>query len=242
MREEMPGEGWAGAADRRGGYRCLVADHDDTAVRSTPEIHYPAYLAMLEVLRPGSPALSLEGFYLALQGGFDEHLRRDLAFTDDEVREEQRIWRSFVEARVPGFYPGFVEVLRGFSAGGGRIAVVSHSDEGMIRRDYAMGAPGLELDAVYGWSEEESRRKPSPRPLEELAERFGLERGSMLVVDDLRPGALMARRAGVDVAAAGWAHRVPEIERTMRRECTYYLETVGELADALGVGRPGRGG
>ena len=34
-------------------YVSLVLDHDDTAVMSTPEIHYPAFLETLAVLRPG---------------------------------------------------------------------------------------------------------------------------------------------------------------------------------------------
>ena len=221
-----------------GPYRCLVVDHDDTAVRSSPEIHHPAYCAMLRELRPGVPCLSLDGFYLMLQSGFGEHLRRDLGFSAEEIREEHRIWRSFVTGTVPSFYPGFVEVLRSFTSGGGRVAVVSHSDEEIIRRDYATGAPGLLLEAVWGWHEEESRRKPSPLPVVDLLDRLGLHPSEVLVLDDLRPGVLMARSAGVDVAAAGWAHRIPEIEAAMRAECTYYLESVQELADALRVPRP----
>lgn len=223
-----------------GPYRCLVVDHDDTAVRSTPEIHYPAYSAMLRELRPGSPCLTLEGFYLKLQSGLEEHLRRDLGFSPEEMLEEYRIWKRFVTATVPSFYPGFVEVLRSFSAVGGRIAVVSHSDEQIIRRDYERNAPGLRLEAVFGWHQEESRRKPSPLPLLEIVDRLRLPKAAFLVLDDLRPGLLMARRAGVDVAAAGWAHRIPEVETAMRAESTYYLESVPELADALGVERPRR--
>ena len=42
-------------------YKALVLDHDDTSVKSTPEIHYPAFLKTLERLRPGEK-LSLEDF------------------------------------------------------------------------------------------------------------------------------------------------------------------------------------
>ena len=34
-------------------YKALVLDHDDTSVKNTPEIHYPAFLKTLELLRPG---------------------------------------------------------------------------------------------------------------------------------------------------------------------------------------------
>ena len=32
-------------------YKCLVLDHDDTTVNSTPCIHYPAFLKILEEIR-----------------------------------------------------------------------------------------------------------------------------------------------------------------------------------------------
>ena len=34
-------------------FKCLILDHDDTAVASTPAIHYPAHLEAMRVLRPG---------------------------------------------------------------------------------------------------------------------------------------------------------------------------------------------
>ena len=43
----------------------------------------------------------------------------------------------------------------------------------------------------------------------------------------------MARAAGVDFAAAGWAYDVPEIEEFMRKNCDYYLRKVSELYNVL---------
>ena len=44
-------------------YKCLVLDHDDTTVKSTPDVHYPQWLETLEVLRP-DVQMSLETFML----------------------------------------------------------------------------------------------------------------------------------------------------------------------------------
>jgi phosphoglycolate phosphatase-like HAD superfamily hydrolase len=134
---------------------------------------------------------------------------------------------------VPGFHEGFVEALRGYQASGGRIAVVSHSDVAVIRRDYASGAPDIRLDAVYGWQEEEELRKPSAYPLRDLMERLGLGPAELLVLDDLAPGVQMAKRAGVDAAAAGWAHHPPQIEAYMRREGRFYPEGTSALGSLL---------
>jgi hypothetical protein len=38
-------------------YPCLVLDHDDTLVRSTPEIHYPSFVEALRVSGRKCPRL-----------------------------------------------------------------------------------------------------------------------------------------------------------------------------------------
>ena len=77
------------------------------------------------------------------------------------------------------------------------------------------------------------KRKPDPFTLLDIMERYSLSREEILVVDDLKPGYDMARAAGVDFAAAGWAYNIPEIESFMRDGCDYYLKTVDELAELL---------
>ena len=43
----------------------------------------------------------------------------------------------------------------------------------------------------------------------------------------------MARGAGAHFAAAGWAYDVPEIEKFMRENCDFYLESVADLGKIL---------
>ena len=42
-------------------YKILALDHDDTVVKSTAEVHYPAFLETLKALRP-EISMSLETF------------------------------------------------------------------------------------------------------------------------------------------------------------------------------------
>ena len=84
-------------------------------------------------------------------------------------------------------------------------------------------------------------RKPAPGTLFDLMKRFDLKPEEILVVDDLKPGYDMARGAGVDFAAAGWAYDVEEIEAFMRNNCDdfmkencdFFLETVEDLRKLL---------
>ncbi len=217
-------------------FKCLVLDHDDTAVNSTAAIHYPAHLKGMEVLRPGIPAIDLEGWYLKnFHPGVMEYLVDELGFSEQELEVEYRIWREFNTGAVAEFFPGFLEVLKGFRERGGIVTVVSHSERDVILKAYE-SAPGngdFMPDLVFGWDPEKSRRKPSPWPVEEILRRFGLEKRQVLVLDDLKPGVLMSRAAGVAVAGAGWAHRIPQIQSYMRRHCLAYFETVVEFREFI---------
>jgi len=216
-------------------YHLLAIDHDDTAVDSTAVIHYPAHLEALRVLRPGLPRPSIEDWWTAnFEPGIMEHLVHDLGMNEAELWREFEIWRSFTTSRVPPFFPGFRELLAAFRDRGGRVAVVSHSERENILRDYRQpGSVAFEPDLVFGWDHDPARRKPDPWPLQEALARLGAAAGETLVLDDLRPGVLMARAAGIAAAGAGWAHRVPRIRDWMRENCTVYFETIEEFGAYL---------
>ena len=63
--------------------------------------------------------------------------------------------------------------------------------------------------------------------------RFSLAPSELLMIDDLKPGYDMARAAGVDFAAVGWANDIAPIERFMRDNSPLYFKTVPELAAFL---------
>ena len=213
------------------GPRCLLLDHDDTAVDSTREIHYPSHLESMRTLRPGRAPVSLEGFFLAsCDPGISEFLRVDLGLDAAELAEDSRIWRRHNEAGNPRFYPGFLDILREFHGRGGLVAVISHSERDVIERHYRGADGGRFLpDLIFGWDDDPDRRKPSPWPVREALRAFALEPSDALIVDDLKPGVLMGQAAGVAVAAAGWGHSIPAIRTYMREHCAAYLETVEDL-------------
>ena len=64
-------------------------------------------------------------------------------------------------------------------------------------------------------------------------EKYSLKPSDILVVDDLKPGYDMARAAGVDFAAAGWAYDIPMIREFMEKNCDYYLSDVEKLKEIL---------
>lgn len=214
-------------------YKCLILDHDDTAVDSTPTIHYPAFLKVLETYRPGL-TLSLDTWLEKnFQPGFLEYVTGELKFTPEEMKEELEIWRSYTANRVPPFFDGFLTMLRRFKAQGGIITVVSHSEVPMIERDYQEWEAGDLPQKIFGWTGDKEKQKPHPYPVEQILNTFGLKPEEALIVDDLYPAVEMSRASGVAVAGAGWAHSVPLIEKIMRKEANFYFTSVQGFDDWL---------
>lgn len=213
-------------------YRCLVFDHDDTVVNSTATIHWPCFQLFLDKYYPGRVCSLEEYFVKNFSPGFLEMCRGEYGMDDGMIELETGYWLDYVEGHIPEAYPGIREIMERQRAAGGIIAVVSHSHERNILRDYAVNSLP-EPDAVYGWARPPEERKPAPFPLLDIMERFGLAPSEILVIDDLKPGYDMARAAGTDFAAVGWANDIPAIESFMRRNSDMYFKTVGELARFL---------
>jgi len=215
-------------------YKCLVLDHDDTTVASTAEIHFPCFVEYLKLTRPHLvDSWDLETYLIKnFHPGITSILRDELEMDEAEVARETEFWANYVEGHTPAAYSGIGEIIAEFRARGGIIAVDSHSLIKYIKRDYEYNRLPPP-DVIYSWDLPEEQRKPSPYTLFDLMKRYGLSTNEILVVDDLKPGYDMARGAGVDFAAAGWAYDVPEIEAFMRENCDYYLKSVNDLSNIL---------
>ena len=81
-----------------------------------------------------------------------------------------------------------------------------------------------EIDLQCIWCHRETLVDPGPD---------FLERGDMLIIDDLKPGVLMGKAARIPVAAAGWAHSISAIQKFMKKNCIAYLQSVEDFADFI---------
>lgn len=213
--------------------RCLVLDHDDTSVMSTPALHYPSFIKALQLLRPDRASMTLEEFVrYNFEPGFAALCSDVMCFTPEERQVQYSIWLDYVKDKPSPFYPGFMDVLKSFKDEGGLITVVSHSETEKILFDYRH-AGSLAPDAVYGWDFDAQKRKPSPWPLQQIMNEFHLHEDDLLVLDDMKQGMLMARAAGVRFAAAGWSHVIPEMAEYMKGHSDYYFDTVESFGKAI---------
>lgn len=215
-------------------YKCLVLDHDDTVVDSSASIHYPSFVEYLKVARPHlADKYTLEEYFEKnFHPGIVELFTDEIGLSPEELEEEEAFWRDYVKNHIPNAYPGMREIIADFKAQGGIVAVDSHSLTENIKRDYkANNLP--EVDVIYGWDIPKEMRKPSPATLLDLMEKYNLKPEEILVVDDLKPGYDMAKSAGVPIAAAAWAHNVPEIAGFMKENCEFFCTSVEELRKVI---------
>ena len=215
-------------------YKCLILDHDDTVVNSTATIHYPCFMQYMREKYPHlADNYTLESYFVKnFHPGVVELFVDEIGMSEEELAHEEAYWQEYVKGHIPSAYGGIREFILDFKQDGGIIAVDSHSFTEYIVRDWENNSLP-EPDIIYGWDIPKSMRKPAPDTLFDLMKRFSLSKEEILVVDDLKPGYDMAKAAGVDFAAAGWAYNIPEIEDFMRKNCDFYLKTVDDLRNIL---------
>ena len=209
-------------------FPCLVLDHDDTVVRSTPTIHYPAFVEALKQLRPDIHWTLEQFIAYNFDPGFEALCRDILHFTPEEMAIQEAGWLAWSNANIAPAFDGMDGLLHRFKEQGGLVCVVSHSNSVTIRRDYVHHF-GFEPDLIFGWELGTDKRKPAPWPLEQIMARFDLVPGQLLMVDDLKPGWQMAKTCGVPFAFAGWGCEVESVRSFMKQNADYYLQQVQEL-------------
>lgn len=210
-------------------YKCLIFDHDDTTVDSTRNIHYPCYLEFVKKNNYDLHCTLEEYVQYNFDPGLFEFYRKICKFSEEEIENEIAFWRAYVNDNRAKAFPGIREIMEKHRAAGGILAVVSHSQSENILKDYAFN--GLPVpDIIFGFEQPRDELKPSPIPVRKIMEAYSLKPEDVLVIDDLKPGYVMARAAGVDFCAASWCFDIPENTRFMRENADYYCKTTEELA------------
>lgn len=213
-------------------YKCLITDHDDTILNSTEEVHYPAMVECLKVLRPDL-SLSFDEFaFYNFKYGFLKYATEILGMNDEEMKIEMQMWRKWTDAHRPTFFEGVREVLSDFKKAGGIIVVSSHSEKDVILKDFA-GAQCPQPDAVFGWELPPEKRKPSLYTIEKTKEMFGIDEKQMIMLDDMPHGLKMCQKAGVDFIFADWARKPDIIREQMRKASDYTAESFYEVKNII---------
>ena len=187
-------------------YRCLIFDHDDTAVNSTATIHHPAFLAFLRKYFPGRTC-TLEDYFLKnFEPGFIEMCVDEYGMTDRDLETETNFWLDYVKNHVPEAYPGIPELLKKLRSAGIHLCVLSnkpHEISVQIVRQY-FGENTF--DIIMGKSPDYPI-KPDPTSCFYLMKKLGLEKNDVLYVGDSNVDMQTAKNAGLTKCGVCWGFR-----------------------------------
>ena len=212
-------------------YRCLVVDHDDTSVMSTPSLHYPAHVEALSVSCGRARAHRSGGMAREeFRSGFYPLPYGELGHEEAEVRQSDLIWRELTAARACQRSFRASSNIRRVEAAR-RTLVVDLPFRGLDdrarlsgrRSSLADGEAVVPDSSSAGTTTREAQARSYP--LLETMRSFGYAK-ERYSCSTTKPGADMAAAAGVDFAAAGWGHAIEEIKRGMRGLGKYYFEKV----------------
>ena len=213
-------------------YPCLVLDHDDTVVESTPTIHYPTFMEALKTLRPEIHWSLQEYMDYNFDPGFEPLCRDILKFTPAEEAYQEQLWRESAAYMKPPMFPGMSELLTRFHNANGTICVISHSSEMVIAEDYQRLC-GFKPDLIYGWERGEGHRKPEAWPLLQILNKTNLKPTDLLMVDDMKPGWIMAKNCQVPFAFAGWGNPSQKAHSFMKEHTEYVFDYVKQLSNLV---------
>jgi len=211
-------------------YKCLVLDHDDTMVKSTPNMHFPSFLETLKELRPGYK-MTLEDFFeKSFDPGFFKLCTDILKYDENEMKIQYEIWHKNTSKVTPEFFKNALEAIETFKKRGGLVTIVSHSSVEMIKRHYKEKT-NIIPDMIFGF--DSKYMKPNSWPLNEIMKKYNLKANEIVVIDDLKPGYDMAKAKNVDFLWAGWSHKIDKLVNFMEQNATHCLYSDQELAQYI---------
>ncbi|MBN2839277.1 MAG: HAD hydrolase-like protein [Fusobacteriaceae bacterium] len=204
-------------------YKCIMIDHDDTVTPTSENHHYPSFKQSLKRLKPNLEISFDEYINYSFDPGFEIFLREILQLNEDEISFMYERWKEDTQDKIGIFYEEIKNFLLEFKKKGGRIAVVTHSNRKRIENDYDYNLGFIPKD-IYSWELGNEKRKPNPFPIYDIKKKYGLSNEEILVIDDLKPGFLMAKEANVDFLWAGWAYKEPKFNEYMLKNAKYVCE------------------
>jgi len=139
--------------------------------------------------------------------------------------------RMAAEAESIHLFPGTVETLRGLSAAGATLAIVSSNAEETVRRIL-----GPELSSTIAAFECGASLFGKARRFRRVLRRLGVPPGAAIAIGDEGRDIEAARAAGIDTGAVTWGYATADLLATRRPTVTF--DRMEELAPRLLGGSP----
>jgi len=197
---------------------------------TSEKLHYPSFKKSLKVLKPEVEITFEEYINYSFEPGFENFIKNILQLNEEETKVMYDNWERDTNNKIGVFYEEIKEFLLEFNKLGGIIAVVTHSDKKRIEKDYEYNLGFVPKD-IYSWELGEEKRKPKPFPVLDIIKKYGISNEEILVIDDLKPGFLMAKEGNVDFLWAAWAYNKPIFNEYMENNAKYCIKSLIEFKE-----------
>ncbi|KAL7714586.1 hypothetical protein QTN25_007891 [Entamoeba marina] len=179
-------------------YKCIIIDHDDTTVNSTPTLHYESYAQFMKENKQEEP-ISIQEWYSQIWGlNMSVFLVEKLKLSEEDLPVINKKWYELFCNKTQEMFEGFYEMLVEFRKIGGIVCVCSHSETSVVKKFYEQYNNGKFIpDQIYGYDKNCPKKcKPYTYPIEDIMNKYHLDKESIVVIDDLDHGFNMAKKCG----------------------------------------------
>lgn len=172
----------------------FIFDFDDTIVDSTPNIHYKAYKSFCDMTN--REPLTLEDYYSALFNKTYVEFIEEMNLTQDEYTLEYENWKNYTSQYKPQAFRDVLRIIKNIQAKGHKIVICSQSNKEAIEDFFSTTDITPDL-IISGDREHPENNKPYDYPINLVKEKYGVENSQIYVIDDMKPGLLMAKNNNV---------------------------------------------
>jgi len=207
-------------------YKAFIFDWDGTLVDS--EAHIVSCLKYA-AQQSGLPVLSYDKFKDIIGLGMREALLSLYpALSNNEIEDMRGHYSAsfFAETSAPlKLFDGVIDTLKNLQSKGLSLAVATGKSRNGLNK--ALLSTGLQPFFDIERCADETRSKPHPLMLEEIAEHFSLKPSEMLMIGDTEYDLEMA--ACFDMDAVGVSYGVHDVSRLMKHKPVKIIDSLSEI-------------
>jgi phosphoglycolate phosphatase len=210
-------------------YKLLIFDLDGTLIDSKRDIAESVNYAFKKLHIPQKRYSEIYKFI----GNGGEQLIRDVIDKryEDLVPEVVRIYREYYKNHVVVYtklYPGVKRILKYYM---NKIKVVITNKYGYLTREILKRLKIDEyFDRIVGWEDTEAH-KPSPEPILEVIQQYGISKEEAIVIGDGVQDIKAAKNACVD--CCGVLYGFTKKEELIKEAPTYVVEKIVEIKNIV---------
>lgn len=204
----------------------FVFDFDDTIVDSTPKIHYEAYKQFCELTN--KKYLSLKEYYCELFNKTYVEFLKDMNLTDEEYKLEYQNWKKYTSTHHPIPFNKILSLLEYINLKGHKLVICSQSDRKTIENFFTKTFVKVDL-IIAGDRIHPERNKPYNYPINLIKKQFNVDNSQIIVVDDMKPGLLMAKNNDVKSIGVLYSGYHDMLRNEIYELSTVVAETIEDL-------------